>query len=169
MESRAFVSLQHLARLDEFFQVTGDINGFQGDARPAQQRDGLAKSIGHLWVAFRDRFGASEGKLLVVPRRLSQRFPKRNHVRRRVRIQAEGIEAFGEGEHTLGGQKIVGGLESSDATEGRGSKHRASRLFPDREGHHSGGYGRGRPARTASRRVLQLAWISGRSWPPHGA
>src|SRR5260370_25698092 len=124
--------------------------------------------MGHLWVAFRDRFGNSEGKLLVVPRRLSQCFPKRNHVRRRARIQAEGSGAFGEGEHALGGQKIVGGLQSGDATEGRGSKHRAPRLFPDREGHHSGGHGRGRPARTASRRVLQIAWISGRSWRPVG-
>src|SRR5690242_12370146 len=59
-------------------------------------------------------------------------------------------------------------LESGYAAKRSWPKHRASRLFPDRERYHARGDCRGRPARTSPRRVLQVAGISRGPWSAIG-
>ena len=160
VDARAFVRFQDIAGFDKFFQVTSNINGLDGDAGAAQERDGLAECVGHLQIAFGDGFGRGERKLLRAGHGFSHRFPERNHVRGRVRIQAESVEALGEGKHAFGGQKIVSGLESGDATEGCRADHRAAGLFADREGHHARGYCRSGAAGAASGGMVQIARVS---------
>src|SRR5215472_14157917 len=160
VEPGSLIFLNGTGSFIQLVQHFGDSDGTDGHASLPQRCECILERCCHRRLDRRHGFRCSQRKFLFPCHRMSQRFPKCEHIGWRMCEESESIQTLREGKNAFQGEQTIGGLESRHATKGSRAQYRSSGLSSQSERHHPCCNCSSGPTGAAARSVLQIMWVA---------